>query len=195
MHHILVFHYHRNYAMKGEHIKIFIFDDKMEIKSPGRLPGLVTLENMKKVRYARNTKISETLVDLGLVKELNEGVSRIYDEMAKFFLDEPEYIYEEGDILKLTLKNNIVMRDKRISETLLKNSNIKENWDTLPAFERNIIRYISDKGEAGTTELMKYTGRARNTVLNVLKKLEDLEIIEWIGTNPNDPKRKYTLKS
>ena len=151
-------------------------------------------ENKVYVRYARNTKISETLVDLGLVKELNEGVSRIYEEMAKFFLDEPEYVYEEGDILKLTLKNNIVMRDKRISETLQKKLNIKEDWEKLPAFERNIIRYISDKGEAGTTELIKYTGRSKNTVLNVLKKLEELQIIEWVGTNINDPKKRYILK-
>lgn len=93
---------HRNYAMMGEHIKIFIFDDRMEIRSPGKLPGLVTLENMKNVRYARNTKISEALLDLGLVKELNEGVARIYEEMEKFFLDEPEYSYEKGDILRLT---------------------------------------------------------------------------------------------
>ncbi len=185
---------HRNYAMRGEHIKVFIFDDRMEIKSPGKLPGLVTLENMKRVRYARNTKISETLVDLGLVKELNEGVSRIYEEMAKFFLEEPEYTYEEGEILKLTLKNNIVMRDKRISETLQKKLNIKGDWEKLPAFERNIIRYISDKGEVGTTELINFTGRSRNTVLNVLKKLEELQIIEWIGTNTKDPKKKYILK-
>ena len=180
--------------MRGEHIKVFIFDDRMEIKSPGKLPGLVTLENMKRVRYARNTKISETLVDLGLVKELNEGVSRIYEEMAKFFLEEPEYTYEEGEILKLTLKNNIVMRDKRISETLQKKLNIKGDWEKLPAFERNIIRYISDKGEVGTTELINFTGRSRNTVLNVLKKLEELQIIEWIGTNTKDPKKKYILK-
>ena len=79
---------HRNYAMLGEHIKVFIFDDRMEIRSPGKLPGLVTLENMKNVRYARNTKISETLLDLGLVKELNEGVSRIYEEMNKFLRTE-----------------------------------------------------------------------------------------------------------
>lgn len=185
---------HRNYAMRGEHIKVFIFDDRMEIKSPGKLPGLVTLENMKRVRYARNTKISETLVDLGLVKELNEGVSRIYEEMAKFFLEEPEYNYEEGEILKLTLKNNIVMRDKRISEALQKKLNIKEDWESLPAFERNIIRYISDKGEVGTTDLIKFTGRSRNTVLNVLKRLEEFQVIEWIGTNTKDPKKKYILK-
>ena len=186
---------HRNYAMLGEHIKVFIFDDRMEIRSPGKLPGLVTLENMKNVRYARNTKISETLVDLGLVKELNEGVSRIYEEMNKFFLDEPEYTYEDGDILKLTLKNNIVMRDKRVHETLQKNEKIKNNWDLLSPIEKDILRFINDRGEAGTSDLMNYTGRSKNTVIGMLKKLEDLEIIEWNGTNNFDPKKKYIIKS
>lgn len=185
---------HRNYAMMGEHIKIFIFDDRMEIRSPGKLPGLVTLENMKNVRYARNTKISETLLDLGLVKELNEGVARIYEEMEKFFLDEPEYSYEKGDILNLTLKNNILMRDKRISETLQKNTNIKNNWGNLPIFEQNIIRFINDRGEASTMDLINYTNRSKNTVLKVLKKLEELEIIDWIGTNIYDPKKKFIIK-
>lgn len=185
---------HRNYAMLGEHIKIFIFDDRMEIRSPGKLPGLVTLENMKEVRYARNPKISETLVQLGLVKELNEGVSRIYNEMQKFFLDDPEYSIEAGDILKLTLKNNIIMRDKRKSETLLKNSKINDIWEELPPFERNILQFISDKGQASTSELVKYTGRSKNTVLKVMKKMEDLDLIEWIGTNINDPKKKFRMK-
>ena len=81
-----------------------------------------------------------------------------------------------------------------LAETLQKKLNIKEDWEKLPAFERNIIRYISDKGEAGTTELIKYTGRSKNTVLNVLKKLEELQIIEWVGTNINDPKKRYILK-
>lgn len=185
---------HRNYAMLGEHIKVFIFDDRMEIKSPGKLPGLVTLENMKNVRYARNTKISETLVDLGLVKELNEGVARIYEEMSKFFLDEPEYVYEDGDILKLTLKNNIVMRDKRVHETLQKNEIIKNNWDSLSSVEKDILRFINDRSQATTTELTKYTGRSRNTVLSYLRKLESLEIIEWIGTSNHDPKKKFIFK-
>ena len=180
--------------MSGEHIKVFIFDDRMEIRSPGKLPGLVTLQNMKNVRYARNTKISEALVDLGLVKELNEGVSRIYEEMSKFFLDEPEYVYEAGDILKLTLKNNIIMRDKRVHESLQRNEKIKSNWHLLTSLEKDILRFINDRTEASTTELTKYTGRSRNTVLSYLRNLENLEIIEWIGTSNHDPKKKFIIK-
>lgn len=185
---------HRNYAMQGEHIKIFIFDDRMEIRSPGKLAGLVTLENMKSVRYARNPKISETMAQLGLVKELNEGVSRIYEEMEKFFLESPVYEITQGDILKLTLKNNYVMRDARETETLRKDDRINEIWEKLTPLKKDVIQYISTKGTVGTTDLMKYTNRSKSTIIRMLKEFEDMNLIEWIGTNEFDPKKKYRIK-
>lgn len=185
---------HRNYAMQGEHIKIFIFDDRMEIRSPGKLAGLVTLENMKNVRYARNPKISETMLQLGLVKELNEGVSRIYEEMEKFFLESPKYEISQGDILKLTLKNNYIMRDARETETLRKNHKINDIWISLSPLQKDIIQYISNKGMVNTNDLIKYTDRSKPTILKILKEFEYMNLIEWVGTNEFDPKKKYRLK-
>ena len=185
---------HRNYAMQGEHIKIFIFDDRMEIRSPGKLAGLVTLENMKNVRYARNPKISETMSQLGLVKELNEGVSRIYEEMEKFFLESPKYEISQGDILKLTLKNNYIMRGTRETETLRKNHKINDIWISLSPLQKNIIQYISNKGMVNTNDLIKYTDRSKPTILKILKEFEYMNLIEWVGTNEFDPKKKYRLK-
>lgn len=185
---------HRNYAMRGEHIKIFIFDDRMEIRSPGKLAGLVTLENMKNVRYARNPKIIETMGQLGLVKELNEGVSRIYEEMERFFLDSPVYEIIEGDILKLTLKNNYVMRDTRKAETLRKNDRINNIWESLTPLQKDIIQYISTKGNVSTNDLINYTGRSKSTVLRILKEFDNWGLIEWVGTNEYDPQKKYRLK-
>lgn len=185
---------HRNYAMQGEHIKIFIFDDRMEIRSPGKLAGLVTLENMKNVRYARNPKISETMSQLGLVKELNEGVSRIYEEMEKFFLESPKYEISQGDILKLTLKNNYIMRDTRETETLRKNHKINDIWISLSPLQKDIIQYISNKGMVNTNDLIKYTDRSKPTILKILKDFECMNLIEWVGTNEFDPKKKYRLK-
>ncbi len=185
---------HRNYAMRGEHIKVFIFDDRMEIRSPGKLAGLVTLENMKNVRYARNPKITETMGQLGLVKELNEGVSRIYEEMEKFFLDSPVYEIIEGDILKLTLKNNYIMRDTRKAETLRKNDRINNIWENLTPLQKDIIQYISTKGNVSTNDLINYTGRSKSTVLRILKEFNNWGLIEWVGTNEYDPQKKYRLK-
>ena len=185
---------HRNYAMRGEHIKVFIFDDRMEIRSPGKLAGLVTLENMKNVRYARNPKITETMGQLGLVKELNEGVSRIYEEMEKFFLDSPVYEIIEGDILKLTLKNNYIMRDTRKAETLRKNDRINNIWENLTPLQKDTIQYISTKGNVSTNDLINYTGRSKSTVLRILKEFNNWGLIEWVGTNEYDPQKKYRLK-
>lgn len=75
---------HRDYSFRGDYIRISMFDDRLEIFSPGSLPNIVTLENMRYTRYARNPRIARALVSFGWVRELNEGVNRIYDEMAGF---------------------------------------------------------------------------------------------------------------
>jgi ATP-dependent DNA helicase RecG len=185
---------HRNYAISGEHIKIFIYDDRMEIFSPGDLPGIVNLNNIKEKRYARNPIISRALTELGLVKELNEGVSRIYREMNDLFLEDPVYIEDKGISLKLILKNNIVMRSKRKNEQLLKGDNINSKWDELNAIEQKTIQFIFDKGEVMTYQVAEYINRDRRTVQRLLKKLEDKGLIEWIGTSNKDPQKTYRIK-
>ena len=185
---------HRNYAITGEHTKVFIFDDRMEILSPGDLPNIITIENIREKRYARNPIISRTLTELGVVKELNEGVSRIYKEMSEFFLDEPIYEENKGLSLKLTLKNNIIMRGKRKNEQLLKDSKINENWELLNVLERKIIQMIFDKGEVKTSEIAEFVNRDPRTVQRILKKLCDNNLIEWIGTSNRDPRRVYKIK-
>ena len=166
----------------------------MEILSPGDLPNIITIENIREKRYARNPIISRTLTELGVVKELNEGVSRIYKEMSEFFLDEPIYEENKGLSLKLTLKNNVVMRGKRNNEQLLKDSKINENWESLNVLERKIIQMIFDKGEVKTSEIAEFIDRDPRTVQRMLKKLCDQNLIEWIGTSNRDPRRVYKIK-
>ena len=44
---------HRDYAMSGDHIRVMMYDDRLEITSPGKLPNIVTLENMRRTRWSR----------------------------------------------------------------------------------------------------------------------------------------------
>lgn len=185
---------HRNYAISGEHTKIFIYDDRMEILSPGDLPGIVTINNIKEKRYARNPIISRTLTELGVVRELNEGVSRIYREMSDLFLEEPIYIEDKGSSLKLVLKNNIVMRSKRKNELLLKDNNINQKWKNLNIIEQKTIQFIFDKGDVMTHQIAEYIERDRKTAQRILKKLETEGLIEWVGTSNKDPKKIYRIK-
>lgn len=59
---------HRNYSIRGEHIKVLIFDDRLEIISPGLLPNIVTIENILHQRYSRNPRIARVLSEFGWVK-------------------------------------------------------------------------------------------------------------------------------
>ena len=69
---------HRDYSIAGDHIKISMYDDHLSIESPGKLPNIVTLENIKEERFSRNPRIARTLTEFGWVREMNEGVKRIF---------------------------------------------------------------------------------------------------------------------
>lgn len=57
------------------------------------------------------------LADFGIVKELNEGIKRIYSDMENFFIEAPEYSEPSGQMVKLVLRNNIIARPERQIES------------------------------------------------------------------------------
>ena len=89
----------------------------MEIFSLGKLPNIVTLDNMKYTRYSRNPKITRVLSDFGYVRELNEGVKHIYSDMEEAFLKDPKYSETNNVAVLLTLENTILSRKIRNDET------------------------------------------------------------------------------
>ena len=83
---------HRSYSVEGDHIHIDVFDDRIEITSPGPFPHLVDLTNLLETRrYARNPRIVRVCADLKVCQELGEGIRRIFDEMRQAGLDDPLY--------------------------------------------------------------------------------------------------------
>lgn len=108
---------HRDYSIQGDYIRIAMFDDRIEFSSPGALPNIVTISNIQYTRFSRNPMIARVLSDFGWVRELNEGVRRIFHDMQSFFLDPPTYEILNRNTVKLTLKNNIAARSIRRLET------------------------------------------------------------------------------
>ncbi len=183
---------HRDYSIRGEHIKVVLFDDRMEILSPGLLPNIVTLENIRYQRYSRNPRIARILSEFGWVKEMNEGVKRIYSEMENFFLSEPKYSEPNGNVL-LVLENNILNRHMRVSDRM--KSAIKEDiFSGLSIDEKLIIHYMYNTGEKMTTkDAVAITGKGATFCSKLLKGLVDKEILRWYGNSKNDKTQHYTL--
>ena len=179
---------HREYAMSGNYIKVTMYDDRLEIESPGKLHNIVTVENIKDTRYSRNPRISRVLTEFGWVRELNEGVKRIYNDMKSLYLDPPEYSEPEQTV-RLTLKNNIVVRTMRQQEFAFSDVG-PEIWNLLDPVEQMILTYVLNRGPASRAQLEAYTAKSASTVRNRLNHMLDLSIIKANG-NQFDPGRTY----
>jgi ATP-dependent DNA helicase RecG len=53
---------HRSYSIGGDHVRVELFDDRLEVESTGRLPGLVRLDNIRSTRFARGLRRRRTQV-------------------------------------------------------------------------------------------------------------------------------------
>ena len=84
---------HRDYAVRGEGTRLLMFSEHMEIYSPGRLPGHVTLDNLVSERFSRNEAIVQVLSDMGFVEQLGYGIDRMVGTMAEAGLPAP--VFEE----------------------------------------------------------------------------------------------------
>ncbi len=183
---------HRDYSISGDHIRISMYDDRLEIFSPGNLPNIVTLENMKYTRFSRNPKIARILTELGWVKELNEGVNRIYEEMDGFYLRSPVYEEPNDSSVSLLLENSIASRNLRVTEQLERL--ISNEWELLTADEKVILRYMYCKGPCKVKEIAGVMERSTVFAREKLKRLIEKGFIEWRGNSLKDPHQYYKIK-
>ncbi len=82
---------HRDYAIRGDGIRVLMFSDRLEVYSPGRLPGHITLDNLAAERFSRNEAIVQALSDLGFVERLGYGIDRMIAAMAEAGLQAPDF--------------------------------------------------------------------------------------------------------
>lgn len=170
---------HRSYSMMGDHIRVEIFDDRIEVESPGRFPGLVDpADPLTVTRFARNPRIARVCADLRFGEELGEGIRRMFEEMRLAGLADPIYHQTSGSV-RLTLLSAPV--DRRIEAGL-------------PPGARDLARHVRAAGRISTGELVQVSGLSRPSVIRQLKALESAGIIDWVGNSPRDPRAYWRLR-
>jgi ATP-dependent DNA helicase RecG len=93
---------HRDYNIQGDMIHLLIFADRLEIHSPGVLPGPVNLTNLLQARFSRNPIITQVLSDLGYVERLGYGLDRVVSVMQEQGLRPPRF-EENAGVFRVTL--------------------------------------------------------------------------------------------
>jgi len=73
---------HRDYRLKGRRIELRMYSDRMEMISPGGLPGFITVDNLVEEHFSRNPRLVHGLFQWGYIEELGLGIDRMIEDMV-----------------------------------------------------------------------------------------------------------------
>ena len=99
---------HRDYGLDGATVDITVWDDRIEARSPGPLPGHITIDNMRDEHYSRNPRIMRVLKTVGLVEEYGDGIDRMYREMESRLMEPPAFEATTSSVT-VTLRNRFLV--------------------------------------------------------------------------------------
>ena len=91
---------YRSYSNFGDHIRATVFDDRIEVSSPGRFPGITALDDLTNVRrFARNPRIARAMAELSYGQEFGEGLRRMVEAMAAAGRHRPAIVQDYGGVV------------------------------------------------------------------------------------------------
>lgn len=125
---------HRDYGLRGTPVEIHHYDDRLEVVSPGGLVPPITLDILRKGaggHASRNPLLVRVLVIVGLMREVGEGVPRMFEVMEGNGLHKPDFVEEPQGFITVSLRNAMVwddatrawlarFRDKKLSQNQLR---------------------------------------------------------------------------
>lgn len=193
---------HRSYSISGTDIQVKMFDDRIVVESPGKLPGLVRTDNIRHTHFSRNPRIAEFLKAYNFVKEYGEGVNRMCNELEKAGLRNPEYrcnafmlktiirntkLVDENEKSAIDVGKSVFEDEKSAIDTqklaidVLKSA-IKEKNYKEPT-QRNIVQVyelIDGNQIFGTREIVEILNCSSSTAREIMSKLREMKVVREI---------------
>lgn len=178
---------HRDYSISGADIKFAIFDDRIEITSPGLLPKTLDIEDIKMGRSEiRNKMIARFFKEINFIEEWGTGIRRIIKSCTDAGLEEPEFI-ETGMFFK------VVIKKKSSDKVAISSDKVAISGDKIQLNnkESEIVDYIKDNGRITNKEARELTKLSSSGVRKIFDVLVQKELIIAVGDKKS---RYYILK-
>ena len=167
---------HRSYLDHGT-IQVAVYDNRLEITSPGKLPMGQTMERIKEgYSKIRNEALAHAFAYMNLIEHWGSGIPRIIDKVKAAGLREPEFIGGKID-LRINIYRGQV--DGTIVDLNDPNAAVKppvnrrETADKMPANEQEqqIYKYVSENVGITTAQAMKLLGIKQRRAREILVKM------------------------
>ena len=171
---------HRNYMMSSC-VQVAVYDDRVEISSPGSLFGTLTLQEALSGRSSiRNKVIAGVCEKLGVVEGWGTGLKRIIDMCHEMNIREPEFL-EIGDLLRVNLYRATYKAEARTVEECRENA--EKVPCKCPVSAEKVYNAIIDNPRSSNKDLCTILGLSDRAVRNQIKILKDSGFIERVGSD------------
>jgi ATP-dependent DNA helicase RecG len=157
---------HRDYSIAAD-IQIRVFDNRVEVDSPGRLPGHITRDNILDEQFARNGALVRLIHKFPDPpnKDVGEGLDTAFDAMKRMRL-KPPVIEESGSSLVVRIKH-----------------------EPLATPEQSIMDYLENHDEITNRIARDLTGiRSENSMKEVFYRLRSSGLIEQVPNRTQSKK-------
>ena len=149
---------HRDYSIATD-IQIRIFDNRVEVESPGKLPGHVTVNNILETQFSRNPKLVRLINKFPKApnKDVGEGLNTAFNAMTKLRLKQPIIEEKSNSVL-------VIIKHERLASP-----------------DEVVLDYLKSHQEIVNRDARALTGiKSENTMKRVFWRLRDQGYIEMI---------------
>ena len=166
---------HRDYSNDGRDIKVGIYDDIVNIVSPGGFPSTITQEDILEGRSEiRNKVIARVFKELNYIEQWGSGIRRIKSSCKARGLKGPE-ILEKGDFVDVSLYREVVNSTENIGDVSF-----------LTDQEQRIVDFLKEHDETiRTKDAKNVLNVEERRAREILKDLVEKKVIDKKGKGPS----------
>jgi tetratricopeptide (TPR) repeat protein len=155
---------HRDYADRGAQIDLYMFDDRIEVRNPGKLGGGITVEDFKKQtgkRWLRNPTIAGLLLELKYIEKAGTGIPRIFRVLKDNGSPEPEFFVDETSVKVILRAHPDYSARRKFEEGLLAKDRgeydrsrelLKDALKNRPDYSEAYVALAALEGDLGNLE-------------------------------------------
>lgn len=163
---------HRSYLEPGN-IQVALFDDRLEVTSPGMLLNNVTISKMMEgYSKPRNPAIARAFAYMKIIEKWGTGIPRLFEACEEYGLPKPELVDFDGDF-------RVNMYRKRDTDIGIQSRvNDKVNNEV-----NDLLDYLKIHPEYTVTQFAEHFEVSRKTIAARLRKLKEKGYIERVGSS------------
>jgi ATP-dependent DNA helicase RecG len=173
---------HRDYSITGTQASVEVYDDRVEVVNPGRLPKGLSVQNLGAVSIRRNELLADLFFRLHKVERVGMGIRKMKEGMTAAGLREPTFapdaffraIFHRSP--DLALKKG-VSASRTASEKMSEKMSEKTSGGT----SGRILSALTEHPEATIADLAEAIGVTGRTIERHLKRLQEQGLLRRVG--------------